>query len=101
MEDGVDACEAVILWALCVFCRRVEALLELGVGFGRCWSLERRVFLREVVPGRLIDCPKRGGTQWCKETAPRIRRSIRLDGEGKARFSKDADPRAEGWMESK
>ena len=74
MEDGVDACEAVIVWALRVFCRRVEALLELGVGFGRCWSLERRVFLREARPGRLIDCPKRGGTEWCKATAPRRRR---------------------------
>ena len=77
MEDGVDACEAVMLWSLRALCLRVETLLELGMGFGRCWSLERRVFLREAGPGRLIDRrPKRGGTEWCKATAPRRRREF-------------------------
>lgn len=98
MEDGVDACEAVILWSLRVLCRRVETLLELGLGFDRCWSLDRRVSLREAGPGRLIDCPKRGGTEWCKAKVPCRGRFLLCyetrmaqNRSGWARFSKDAD----------
>lgn len=36
MEDGVDACEAVILWSLRVLCCRVETSLLRGLRFGCC-----------------------------------------------------------------
>ena len=72
MEDGVDACEAVILWSLRALCRRVETLLELGLGFVGCWSLDWRVFLREAGSGRLIDCPKRNGKEWCKTAQEKV-----------------------------